>query len=781
MWFELIPAPPEDMADDTDRDAVFQQNAKAAADAIGLSSRPGWSGWWRHDDGCRLVIHGERRWVETSDRYGERAARAIARAAGATATPCDEPTDVLEAPAAWAHALVALSATLARSARDRPAPYEMPRLEPEEDTVVVLTVRRLGWVESRRVSDWLADEFNAQSDTSKLRGEGLGVCRVMAGAPDARSALDQARIAANALNLGLVPGMDAHVSRPCLGALLAACGLLAAATAAWCVWGVWWPCVAACVFLAWAARRWWLGRDSVNDVDRRPRHLWGPARMRRASAADLKTRASGDDGDPHKSRVHGYALQRTTLPLPAGALAGLAAPGARRSAAVTPLTGRPPALDGADGPLVGVDADGRDVRLCADAMYGGVFLLGAPGGGKSNLLHGLLAWQGSVHGVGDVAVAFESKGGEGVRVLRAHGSWPLVVDVNDPHAPMVDLLGAGDAAERAERFASLMQAALGMVQVGPQSRIQLRDAVFVALSCLPLGVFPDRCRGLSVPVPEDWVSFAARLLGYSGVSDARALARACVLAADEPRVSQAVERLHGGSDGSGRSRLRDGELILRLSAPLNKMGLLAGAPWLFDAARPTLSWHALVSRADGYADARMIVNLGSALRADGDGRRRGLDDGTRRLLGALLFRGLRDEIVASCDGWQARGRSFTVAVDEVTDVIGADGGASGGNGEVLEWLREKGRAYGVRLFAGTQYPGQLDERLLTSVSGLLTVGSFVLQASASAEPAGVAVGVGARRIMALPAFAIALRTVGPAPQRVMLPPMVLHVPHFDAS
>ena len=786
MWFELVPAPHADGADD---DAGFQRDAKAMADAIGLSSRPGWLDWWRHDDGCRLVAAGERRWVEVSDRYGQKAGELVARAAHASIRACERP-DVLDRPTVWAHAFVPISASLARTARDGEPSLERPRLDAGEDAVIVVNVRRLGWVESGRLSDWLGDEYNMQADTSKLRGEGLGACRVMAGGTDPRTAMDQAKRAANALNLGLVPGLSAHVSRPGLGLALCMLAMLSAslppvlllpAAPAW--------LMTVPMFMlagtAGAVVRWRLRHDPVNDLAQRPRHYWWRARRRWARAADLKTRMAGDDqnadGPGRKRRVHAYAFQRSTLPLPCGALAALAVPSGRRNASVSALTVMPDQLDGCDGPILGVDAERRTVRMSADALYGGVMLMGEPGGGKSNMMHGVAGWMGSRHHMGDVLVDFESKGVDAQPVLKRLIPGLLVVDVNDPATPMIDLLGAGPAAERADRFANLMQAALGVQQIGPQSRIQLRDATLVALTGLNVPDLKARCNACNVPVPSGWVEYAARLLGRNGVMDARMLGRASVFACDTRGVRDAVERLHGGVSDKGTPKIRDGELAGLLRAPMNKMDVLASAGRVFAPGRRVLSWASVIRRSAHAGDVRIMVNLGAAVRAGVDGRHADLPDGARRLIGALLFRGLKDEIVASCAGWQACGRAVRVLVDELTDVLGADGDTGGGNADILAWLREKGRAYGVQLVAGTQNAIQLEGGLLASVTGLMTVGTFVLRADLTAGPSAVAVGSDPATVRGLPLHTVLVRTVGPPPDMAGLPPMILSVPHFDAG
>lgn len=770
MWFELTPAPR------TGDDSTFQQDAKTMADMLMLTSRPGWLDWWHHDDGLRLVAQGDRRWVEISDRLGERAARAVAKAAHAIARPCDEPADVLDAPIRWAHAFVPITATLARNARDDAPSVDDTRFTVDEDTVIVLTVRRLGWIESMRNTDWVADEMNRQADTSKLRAPGLGACRVMAGADTTRQAIDRAAQAANALNLGFVPGLNAHRSRPGLLGLLAAITLAGMGIGLWAVDTP--PLLplllfAIAVMLAW---RWWRRHDDVNDIDQRPRHRWWFTRMRRARDSDLKTTGAGDDGNASKRLVHAYAFQRSTLPLPPGALAVLATPPADRTAMASAPTLMPRAMTHADGPLIGMDADKQPVHLWAAAMYGGIALFGEPGGGKSNLMHGILAWQSKHHTTGDMLIDFESKGVDSTPILDRLAPGMRLIDINDPDTPMIGLLSGPDHWSRAGGFAALMRGALGDTQIGPQSRIQLRDSVFLALEGTANPDLARRCRAEGVTPPDTWVMYAARLLARDGVRDARALGRATRMTVDTPAVAAALERLHGGVDANtGRPRLRDGELAQLLRAPMNKMDILASATRVFQPGRKTLDWHAIARRADRHADARVIINLGAAIHPTPDGTHPDLDDDARRLIGALLLRSLKEEIASTMGGWQSNNRHARILIDELTDVSGTDGA----NADVLAWMREKGRAYGVELTVGTQNLGQLAGPLLDSVTSYMTVASFVLRADATSTPAAAMIGVDRTIIEGLPRHTLAVRTVGTPPDLAGQPAMIVTVPHFD--
>lgn len=778
MWYELQPAPARD-ADG------YQDRALRAAAALQLSGRPSlltpsdWLSWLRREDGVRVVASGDRRWVHTMDDGG-RAARLIGEACSATPVECERPA-ILGEPLKWAHVLVPSSVTLARTARDEQSDGDEVRLDVPDGMVVVVNARRPGWVESMRLGDWLGDEFNRQADTSKLRAEGLGACRVSAGARTSHDSSRLVREAASALHIGFTGGLSSHPDMPGLLRRTLAVLLVPLALAG-VLSGLDWWLMPVALALAVALFASTLRTPGVEW--RRARHWWWLPRMRRARSSDLKTRAGGDDqnatGRDRKTRVHAYAWQRSTLPVPAGALMAVATPPSTRRSQVSALTARPDALRDADGPLVGLDAERRPVRLWEAASYGGIMLFGEPGGGKSNLMHGIVGHAAGAHRTGDVLVAFESKGADSLPVLRRLILGVHVVDLNDPTTPMIDLLGSGGPAERGARFADLMRHALGDQQIGPQSRIHLRDAVMVALTALASPDLTRRCNAAGVTPPATWVEGAARLLAAHGVADARALGRACALCGGE-EARAAVERLHGPVSENGTPRVRDGELLAQLRAPMNKMDLLAQAPDLFAPGRRTVSFDMMLQASARTPDARLIVNLGPAERVDASGAHPACGDDTRQLVGALLFRGLRESVARVCPGWQDQGRHVRLFVDELSDVTGAGDGVAGGNRDIFEWFREKGRSFGVELTLGSQNPLQLDERLLASVTGFQTVGSFVLRSPVTAEPAARAVGVDPQRLVSLPRFAIALRTVGGPPDMATLPAMILHVPHFDGG
>jgi hypothetical protein len=148
---------------------------------------------------------------------------------------------------------------------------------------------------------------------------------------------------------------------------------------------------------------------------------------------------------------------------------------------------------------------------------------------------------------------------------------------------------------------------------------------------------------------------------------------------------------------------------------MNKMAqLLDAEPW-WDPSRPKLSWSALL---DGHF--AVVVNTGVT------------ESGVQvqeRLSGqmsALLLYGLRAAIQRTCSGWEAAGRSVSLFADELSLLAGT-------SPEVVSWLRNQGRSYGVRPVFATQYPEQLHPAVRTALMSFSTLFAFAQDAARVAE------------------------------------------------
>jgi hypothetical protein len=75
---------------------------------------------------------------------------------------------------------------------------------------------------------------------------------------------------------------------------------------------------------------------------------------------------------------------------------------------------------------------------------------------------------------------------------------------------------------------------------------------------------------------------------------------------------------------------------------------------------------------------------------------------------------LRRSVQRTCSGWWDAHRNVTIMGDELKLLAGA-------SSEVFEWMRNQGRAFGVRLIFATQYAEQIDPALRTAILGFGTL------------------------------------------------------------
>lgn len=746
QWYRLTgdgtdPKPP----------AEFRSLAASAASALGLASRPDLGETLARDDGALILADGQATWLRLPHADDATATR-VARAARAVATPSDPP-EILDRPMALAHPTIPWDARLGRQARE--GDTDVQPLTPPENGFVAINLRRAGWRENRDIGRWVSDEFNAQADTSKLRDPGTAVCRITVGAPTRDRARQGAVDAAVALGVGLdayrAHDENADRTTPLIWTLPAAIAPAVALAVAATATPLWAPAAVAAILIltaiplltGWAhplagvtslylglcalaatgtaltgrpgiiaavvAGLWllaavialWPCADPVGRaIGRRPRHWWLPfARRRRAGTDDNKTGTGGNDDNPSKT-VTGYPLHRSTMILTPTALASLAVPPAT-AGRLAEADRAPAALLTGPGPIIGSDAAGGRVRIPESVLYGGIAVVGEPGSGKSNLTHGILA---QLDGDTGPIIDFEMKGGQAVPILERLWGRPAAVCRIADTGPIVDILGDGAIPERAETFSRLMEEALGGDQIGPRSRMLIRDAAALGMS------LTDTDEGRAVMsrmnlTADGWLDAAATLLGRRGIDEARRLARAA------GRLDpQAVGRLglDMAADGK-RPMIPDARLVDMLGAPMNKLDtLLAAAPGVWDSRRPRVPWRRILDD-----DTPVIIDM--------DGL-----DAAQTVLGAMLLKSLRDAIADHCDGWQDRGRTITVACDELSILAGADGATP-------EWFREKGRSYGVRAVFATQNPRQLPESLMRSLLGFMTLICFTLRNPATAQ------------------------------------------------
>ena len=95
---------------------------------------------------------------------------------------------------------------------------------------------------------------------------------------------------------------------------------------------------------------------------------------------------------------------------------------------------------------------------------------------------------------------------------------------------------------------------------------------------------------------------------------------------------------------------------------------------------------------------------------------------------------LQVTIQRRCLGWQKQGRAISIYSDEVAMIAAHSEG-------VLEWLRDQGRSYGVRLKLATQRPAQLPEQVRQSFLTMAALIAFDQDEESAAKAIALQLGV----------------------------------------
>ena len=380
------------------------------------------------------------------------------------------------------------------------------------------------------------------------------------------------------------------------------------------------------------------------------------------------------------------------------------------------------------GPLVGdarPDDSGKinaGTHIDAAEMYAGIFLYGTPGSGKTVMVQNLWAWnvlervrasgKPNRPGAKNTLIAFESKG-EGAKVYsdwsEHFGDKCFVIEVGDPNSFAIDLTDpASPPKERAQFFLSAMTYAFGDDAIGDRSSETLQNVLYAAMA------FPPEAFATTGMSNPSFLDVAHALLG--GVKDyeyAKSVAAAMAtyftrVDNNDPKKAMLGEALDGLGFLYGPSvtlaAWRTGT-----EAPRNKVNKLQQVSHWFSPSRPRGSWSEILKNHHA-----VVINTG--LTTSGIL----VDESVSETLSAMIAYALKGSIQRHCSNWQNENRSVSIFADELALLAPS-------SAEVVEWLRNAGRAYGVRLTLATQYPSQLVQALRDVVKGFET--TFIFQQS----------------------------------------------------
>jgi hypothetical protein len=416
-----------------------------------------------------------------------------------------------------------------------------------------------------------------------------------------------------------------------------------------------------------------------------------------------------------------YPLAKDGFMVAPNVVVGLVAPGAGALSGASSTTERPtpPTMRTPIGPLVGTGTDRAPAFLSAEDAWSGTFLVGKAGSGKSQLVRSLFGWnsmervapsgQPGFPGKANTLVAFESKG-DGAQVYtqwaQATGDRTLLIDVADPTGPALDLFAVpGTVAERAQFFTNAMVYAFTDGAIGDRS-----FATLVQVFTAALAITPEIASQVQDVDPNGSPMYFAHLL-LAGHGDAIGASLAGAVMSEAVRLEgaktpdeslslarTALMPLFSGSTAAGRRTF--------LEAPSSKVSQLLALDHWWSPARPKTTWAQVVTE-----HRSVVINTGVTVTG------RIVDDRLSGQMSSLLMFGLRDAIMRSCNGWSAQGRSVSIFADELSLLAGS-------SPEVVTWLRNQGRSYGVRPTLATQYPEQLNDQVRMAVTGFSTIVAF---------------------------------------------------------
>lgn len=422
------------------------------------------------------------------------------------------------------------------------------------------------------------------------------------------------------------------------------------------------------------------------------------------------------DGKFHPARNPGYAFVKKAFLVGQEIPVSIVAPhaGSASGEQSTQVREAPASMNQIIGPRIGKSL-GRWVALSAKDLWQGIMLLGVPGSGKSVALRNIWAWmvlerirpsgRDGFPGVKNVLIALETKGeGAGAykRLAETMGDTSIgMCDLMDENTFAIDMFPRiGSLDHQARTITNAMRYVWGEQSIGSHSFNMLNRVFTAALVVTPA----IAAQAVGVKVGASPFYYANILLGGYGDDPAQKLADA--IRSEAERVSATED------DDLGFACLQLATLFgpgvtpsqrkTATEAPRNKAAaLLSAENWW---ARPAkVSWDQVLQGNWG-----VIVNVGPTQNGAP------VDKQLKEDMVAMLMFSLYDAIQRNCVSWESEGRRVSIFSDELTEI-------AGNSPEIVEWMKDKGRSFGIQPVFATQRAGQLDPAVRESVLGFGTL------------------------------------------------------------
>jgi hypothetical protein len=317
-------------------------------------------------------------------------------------------------------------------------------------------------------------------------------------------------------------------------------------------------------------------------------------------------------------------------------------------------------------------------------------------------------------GADNTLIAFESKGdGVAKYVEWAHklGDKVLTIDVADPRTRGIDLFAVpGDNAAKALFFTNAMKYTFGADAIGDRSFPTIVSVLTAAMSVddRVLDSIEDRDdrilkHGMSP------IFYAYQLL--AGTSDKVAVQLATGIKAlgiklrERGEPDETLEQAYIAISSLFEDRTESARRSF-LEPPRNKFEQLLLLEDWWTPARKKVSWTAIL---EGHRS--VVINTGSSPSGIL------LDDQQNQQISSLLMYSLQNALKRTCSGWLEAGRSVSIFADELSLLAGT-------SPEIVTWIRDQGRSYGIRAILATQRPEQLGAALRNNFLTYSTLISF---------------------------------------------------------
>lgn len=365
---------------------------------------------------------------------------------------------------------------------------------------------------------------------------------------------------------------------------------------------------------------------------------------------------------------------------------------------------------------------GERVCLSALDMRQSVCAFGRRGSGKSFFVHGIYSWMSldklyPTNNVGypgkqNTMIAFETKSWSGAGEYTDRTKFvgvpnnmaPLRLDLADPEGYAIDVfsLPGMSARERAVFLTSAMIYVFGEVSIGHRSKETLEDLFLASLMMTP--AIASQVSGIETDCSPFY--YTSILLGSRG--DALAIELATAIRSEAAR-SDADPELVRASEGLDKYfvGVTPANRAARMDAPRSKLPTLLDMEQFWS--RPKkFTWEKLFT-----VNASVVINTANA---PADLGMRYISEEASSVVAQFLLFSLKQSIERNCDGNEKRGKWVSIFADELAMLASS-------SGEIIQWLQDKGRSYGVICVFATQRIEQLDPKVRDAVIGF---GSIVV-------------------------------------------------------